>query len=79
MPSRHLSRMTADGRLAGFEGMWSFDPSKPAELHDELNDKIFEWNPEWKAHWEKYADHFGDGIIGWDGLLIDRWRELRPG
>jgi hypothetical protein len=54
-----------------------FDPTKPAELRDELNDKIFEWKPEWKADWEKYATYGKDGIVEWDGLLIDEWRELK--
>ena len=54
-----------------------FDPTKPAELRDELNDKIFEWKPEWKADWEKYATYGKDGIVEWDGLLIHEWRELK--
>lgn len=60
-----------------FKVMSGFDPSKPAELHDELNDRIFEWKPEWKPDWDKYATYGKDGIVEWDGLLIDGWREMK--
>ena len=58
--------------------MSEFDPSKPALVHDKLNDQVIDWEPE--RHGKDYkAGHrdFGDGVVEWDGLLLDRWREKR--
>jgi hypothetical protein len=57
--------------------MSEFDPSKPALVHDQLNDDTFEWMPERHcADYERYAGPWGNGIINWDGLLLDGWRPL---
>jgi hypothetical protein len=54
--------------------MSTFDPSKPAMVHDRLNDRTFEWTPEtMQANDEQYAEPFASEIIGSDGLLLDGW------
>jgi hypothetical protein len=57
------------------KSMSTFDPSQPALLHDRLNDEIFAWLPEKKDEWLRNAQPAGEGVIGWDGLLIDGWCE----
>ena len=32
--------------------MSTFDPSRPALVHDVMNDKMVRWNPEWREHYE---------------------------
>ena len=58
--------------------MRSFNPTEPALLHDQLNDKVISWaaGRDELAHWRKYArpDH-QEGVIAWDGALIDGWCE----
>jgi hypothetical protein len=53
--------------------MNEFDPTKRAIVHDEMNDKSFEWQPEWAGHYREYATQHTEGVIGWDGLLLDGW------
>ena len=52
--------------------MVTFDPTRPADVHDQLNDKIIRWKPEWAATWQDRRDH-APGVIEWDGLLLDGW------
>jgi hypothetical protein len=57
--------------------MSEFDPSKPALVHDKLNDQTIDWEPE--RHGTDYkAGHrgLGDGVVEWDGLLLDGWKPL---
>jgi hypothetical protein len=56
--------------------MSEFDPTQPAMVHDGLNDKTFEWKPEWAQNYREYAVEDKDGVIGWDGLLLDGWEEM---
>jgi hypothetical protein len=55
--------------------MSTFDPSKPAMVHDRLNDRTFQWKPKtMQANYEQYASPFGPpDVIAWDGLLLDGW------
>lgn len=55
--------------------MNTFDPSKPALLHDQLNDDMVPWTGEELVGWQKYAKRRSDGVIEWDGCLIDGWCE----
>jgi hypothetical protein len=60
--------------------MAEFDPSKLALVHDKLNDQMIDWEPE--RHGTDYkAGHrdLGDGVIEWDGLLLDGWKRLISG
>jgi len=58
----------------------TFDPSKPAMVHDRLNDRTFKWKPEtMQANYEEYANPHGPGIIAWDGLLRDGWSPISKG
>ena len=57
--------------------MSEFDPSLPGIVHDRLNDRTFEWKPEtMQANYEKYASPRADGVIEWDGPLLDGWEPL---
>lgn len=53
----------------------SLDPTKPALVHDQLNDRVFEWRPEWAPTWQTRRPH-EDGVVEWDGLLIDGWEPM---
>jgi hypothetical protein len=59
-----------------FEPMSTFDPSRAVLVHDQLNDNTFAWLPEWRQNYEQSAtkSHY-EGIIEWDGLLLDGWCE----
>jgi len=50
--------------------MSTFDPDVACRVHDRLNEKIINWRPEWAANYRQYAD---EGVIEWDGLLLDGW------
>jgi hypothetical protein len=55
--------------------MSTFDPTRPALLHDQLNDKMLAWTGEELAGWREHANPHSQGIIEWDGLLLDGWCE----
>jgi len=48
----------------------TFDPTRPTDVHDQLNDKIIRWKPEWAQTWRDPRDQ-APGVIEWDGLLLD--------
>jgi hypothetical protein len=53
-----------------------FDPSKPAIVHDKLNDKTIDWRPErYLDHYRANSTPFDPGVIEWDGLLLDGWKD----
>ncbi len=55
--------------------MESFDPTKPARLHEVLTDQIETWHPVSPAEWGRLA-HWHDRaqtVINCDGLLYDGW------
>ena len=57
--------------------MSTFDPAKPAIVHDRLNDRQFEWKPDLFAeNYREYAVYDRDGTVGWDGLILDGWLPL---
>jgi hypothetical protein len=51
--------------------MSTFDPEVACRVHDKLNDQVLIWKPEWADDYRQHADDFGDGVIEWDGLLLD--------
>jgi hypothetical protein len=53
--------------------MKNFDPDRPCRVHDELNDEFLNWKPEWAAHFREFAAEHGEGVIAWDGFLLDGW------
>jgi len=61
--------------------MSSFDPTQPALLHDQLNEKMVPWSstPEEVKSWRQYANSHSEGLVEWDGLLLDGWCALRGG
>jgi hypothetical protein len=59
----------------GFRSMRTFDPSRPAMVHDDLNSEVFEWRPQWQAEYEEVKlDDLG--VSNWDGRLLNGWRPL---
>ena len=53
--------------------MSSFDPSKPAMVHDRLNGRRFRWNPAWAESYRQYGRRLECGAVVWDGLVLDGW------
>lgn len=61
--------------MADWQPMATFDPSRRALVHDRLVDQVIDWDPD--RHGTSYAAHhrvLDDGVIAWDGLLLDGWR-----
>ena len=60
-----------------FKTMNSFYPAQPALLHDQLNDKIIPWSAtrEELDSWRQHANPHSEGVVEWDGLLLDGWCE----
>jgi hypothetical protein len=59
--------------------MSEFDPSQPAILHDKLNDIIITWTGELHANFKATAIVRPDGIVEWDGRLLDGWGNVLGG
>jgi hypothetical protein len=53
--------------------MDTFDPDLPCRVHDRLNDQIIEWKPQWASMYREYGVKWDEGVIAWDGLLLDGW------
>ena len=57
--------------------IFEFDPAKRSTVHDALNDKRFQWEPEkYLEHYREHAAEYDDGMVEWDGLLLDGWHEV---
>jgi hypothetical protein len=57
--------------------MRTFDPTKPAMMHDQLNDRTFQWDPErWGDDFWVVSRFESEGMIDWDGLLLDGWKPI---
>lgn len=55
--------------------MADFEPCKAALVHDQLNDQVISWEPDQhRKNYDKHAHRLADGVIAWDGLLLDGWR-----
>jgi len=70
--------------LADPQPMLTFDPSKPALLHEMLNDEVMAWDPRCARDWRRTADQHPEGVH-WNGFFFDAWgteclpREARQG
>jgi len=53
--------------------MKNFDPDRPCRVYDELNDEFLNWKPERAPHYREFAAEPGEGVIAWDGFLLDCW------
>ena len=51
----------------------TFNPEQRCRVHDRLNDQVLDWKPEWASHYREYAAKHDEGVISWDGLLLDGW------
>ena len=52
--------------------IYTFDPTQPALLHDQLNDEMMPWTAEQLTSWREYAnsaqqgrDRMGRLAVGW--------------
>ena len=72
----HLPAMTAT-KLLAMRSMRDFDPVRPARVHDLLNDTTLEWNTGWADNWRKYAHLTMDGVVYWEGLILDGWEPIQ--
>ena len=53
--------------------MEHIQPRRALPVHDKLNEQFLYWQSAWAANYRRYASEFDDGIINWDGLLLDGW------
>jgi len=56
--------------------MNTFNPEIPCRVHDQLNDQIIEWQAQWAPLYRDHAVLYDEGVIVWDGLLLDGWRPV---
>ncbi len=59
--------------------MDTFAPDMPCRVHDGLNDQIIEWCPQWAAMYREHASKWDEGVVAWDGLLLDGWAPIVHG
>ncbi len=53
--------------------MSTFDPEVPCRVHDGLNDEFIEWEPQSAPLYHDYGVKQEEGVVAWDGLLLDGW------
>ena len=56
--------------------MDTFNPDQRCRVHDGLNDNFIEWDPEWAASYREYSAQHDEGVVEWDGALLDGWIPL---
>ena len=59
-------------RLSYPQPMLTFEPTMPADVHDQLTDKVIRWKPEWSETWYE-CRYYVLGVVEWKGLLLDGW------
>jgi len=52
--------------------MLTFEPTVPADVHDQLTDKVIRREPEWAETWHECL-YYGLGVVEWKGLSLDGW------
>ena len=52
--------------------MLTFEPTMPADVHDQLTDKVIRWKPEWSETWHE-CRYYVLGVVEWKGHLLDGW------
>jgi hypothetical protein len=67
-------RVTVPSRV--LRPMSEFDPSEPAILHDRRNDRTIAWSPAFEWEFKRYARQHAPGVIAFEGLLLDGWRDV---
>jgi hypothetical protein len=50
--------------------MLTFEPTMPADGHDQLTDKVIRWKPEWSVTWHE-CRYYVLGVVAWTDLLLD--------
>jgi hypothetical protein len=59
--------------------MHEFDPWLPSLVHDRQNGRAFRWSPKWAAGYERRARQAGEGVVVFDGFVLDGWLEPTEG
>ena len=71
-PSRRAASLTPMPSLLNPEPMLTFEPTMPADVHDQRTDRVIRWNPGWADSWHE-CRYYVRGVIEWKGLLLDEW------
>jgi hypothetical protein len=53
--------------------MQTVDPEKPCRVRNGLNNEIIDGKPRWASLYQEYAVKYDEGVIAWDGFLLDGW------
>jgi hypothetical protein len=56
--------------------MKEFNPVRRSRVHDAFNDLTFLWRTRWADHWRLHAWVASDGLVYWDGLILDGWEPI---
>ncbi|MDF0515784.1 hypothetical protein P0R31_00835 [Bradyrhizobium yuanmingense] len=56
--------------------MDTFDPDCACQVHDGFNDQMIEWRPQWAAMYREDGTTLDEGVVSWDGLLLDGWAAI---
>jgi hypothetical protein len=56
--------------------MSTFDPDRPARVHDATTNQIIEWRTSWAGKWRLNAWVASDGLAYYNGLILDGWEPL---
>jgi hypothetical protein len=59
--------------------MTTFDPDEPCLVHDRLNDKMFDCRTGDADRYRQYAKLDHDGLVWFDGQILDGWMRLAEG
>jgi hypothetical protein len=74
-----LRRMSPMADRPTLRPMREFDPAKPGVLHDQQSDSMLAWTGEREGDFRRLAKWRADGLVEWDGGLLDGWVEALGG
>jgi hypothetical protein len=74
-----LRQREKETKIRKLKPMATFDPSRPAILHDRFTDKVETWTGEDAADYRESAIVDADGSVEWRGFVFDGWAEVLAG